>query len=103
MKQIAGALPIVLTGDFNGTLDSEPIVLLTDGGMKNTYTDAKVIYGPNWSFHAFGRIPLDRRTLIDYILVKGPVEIEKCRVIGDKPDNGYLSDHAPVMTDLVLK
>ena len=71
--------------------------------MKNTYTDAKVIYGPNWSFHAIGRIPLDRRTLIDYILVKGPVEIEKCRVIGDKPDNGYLSDHAPVMTDLVLK
>lgn len=103
MKQISGALPTVLTGDFNGTLDSEPIVLLTEGGMKNTYTDAKVTYGPDWSYHAFGRIPLDRRTLIDYILVKGPVEIEKCRVIGDKPDNGYLSDHAPVMTDLVLK
>lgn len=103
MEQIAGALPTVLTGDFNGTLDSEPIVLLTEGGMKNTYTDAAVTYGPAWSFHAFGKIPLDRRTLIDYILVKGPVETESCRVIGDKPDDGYLSDHAPVMSGLVLK
>lgn len=103
MEQIAGSLPTLLTGDFNGTLDSEPIVLLTAGGMKNTYTDASITYGPAWSFHGFGQIPSDQRTLIDYILVKGAVAIEKCRVIGDRPDEGYLSDHAPVMTELILK
>lgn len=103
MEQIADSLPIVLTGDFNGSLDSEPIALLTEGGMKNTYTEANLTYGPEWSFHAFGRIPLDKRRLIDYVLVKGPVEIERCRVIADKPDNGYLSDHAPVMAGLILK
>ena len=36
MKQIAGKLPVVLTGDFNGELDSDPIRLLTEGGMVNT-------------------------------------------------------------------
>lgn len=103
MKQIAGKLPVVLTGDFNGELDSDPIRLLSEGGMVNTYTNAAVVYGPSWTFHAFGNLALEDRTLIDYVLVKGEVEAEKCRVIGDKPDNGYLSDHAPVMATLKLK
>lgn len=103
MKQIAGKLPVVLTGDFNGELDSDPIRLLTEGGMINTYTEAPVVYGPSWTFHAFGNLVLEDRTLIDYVLIKGAVEVEKCRVIGDKPDNGYLSDHAPVMASLKLK
>lgn len=103
MKQIAGKLPVVLTGDFNGELDSDPIRLLTEGGMINTYTEAPVVYGPSWTFHAFGNLVLEDRTLIDYVLVKGAVEVEKCRVIGDKPDNGYLSDHAPVMASLKLR
>lgn len=103
MKQIAEKLPVVLTGDFNGELDSDPIRLLTEGGMINTYTEAPVVYGPSWTFHAFGNLVLEDRTLIDYVLIKGAVEVEKCRVIGDKPDNGYLSDHAPVMASLKLK
>lgn len=103
MKQIAGKLPVVLTGDFNGELDSDPIRLLTEGGMINTYTKAPVVYGSSWTFHAFGNLALEDRTLIDYVLVKGAVEVEKCRVIGDKPDNGYLSDHVPVMASLKLK
>lgn len=103
MKQIAGKLPVVLTGDFNGELDSDPIRLLTEGGMVNTYTKSPVVYGLSWTFHAFGHLALEDRTLIDYVLVKGAVEAEKCRIIGDKPDNGYLSDHAPVMASLKLK
>lgn len=100
IKQIAGDLPVIVTGDFNGTLDSEPIVVLTEGGMKNACATAKVIYGPVWSFHNFGRIPLKDRRLIDFIFVNGPVEVERYRTIGDKPDNGYLSDHAPVLATL---
>lgn len=100
--EIAGSLPVVVTGDFNGTADSEPIVLLTDEDLKNAYSDAAIVYGPAWSFHDFGRIPLENRQLIDFIFVNGVVIVNKFRVISDKPDEGYLSDHAPVMAGLTL-
>ncbi len=100
IRLIAGDLPVILTGDFNGTLDSEPVKILTEDGMKNACITAKVAYGPTWSFHDFGRLPVERRTLIDFIFVKGSVEVERYRTIGDKPDNGYLSDHAPVAATL---
>lgn len=103
MEKIANGLPIILTGDFNGTINSEPIEILMNNGMKNTYKEANITYGPSWSFHAFGKIPLNERNLIDYILVRGSFEITKCRIVGDKPDEGFLSDHAPVITTLNLK
>lgn len=102
IKEIGEDLPVVVTGDFNGTVDSEPVVVLTECGMRNTRDIAEVVYGPAWSFHDFGRIPVENRRLIDFIFVKGGVTAERHRVIGDKPDNGYLSDHAPVMTSLVI-
>lgn len=102
IKVIAGGLPVIVTGDFNGTIDSDPIVILTEGGMLNTHSKAKVVYGPAWSFQNFGRIPVEERSLIDFIFVSGPVTADKCRVIGDKPDNGYLSDHAPILTSLTV-
>ena len=100
IRQIAGDLPVIVTGDFNGTLDSEPVRILTDDEMKNACIAAKMAYGPMWSFHDFGRLPMERRTLIDFIFVKGSVVVERYRTIGDKPDNGYLSDHAPVVATL---
>ena len=102
IKVIANGLPVVITGDFNGTIDSEPITILTEGGMLNTHAKAKIVYGPAWSFHDFGRIPVEARPLIDFIFVSGPITVGKCRVIGDKPDNGYLSDHAPILTSLTV-
>ena len=102
IKQMAGDLPVIVTRDFNGTVDSEPVTVLTEGGMKNACVTAKVAYGPTWSFHDFGRIPVEKRRLIDFIFIKGAVEVERYRTIDDKPDNGYLSDHAPVMAILKL-
>ena len=66
IKQIVGDLPVIVTGDFNGTVDSEPVTVLTEGGMKNACVTAKVAYGPTWSFHDFGRIPVEKRRLIDF-------------------------------------
>lgn len=73
IKQMAGDLPVIVTRDFNGTVDSEPVTVLTEGGMKNACVTAKVAYGPTWSFHDFGRIPVEKRRLIDFICVKSPL------------------------------
>ena len=53
IREIASDLPVVITGDFNGTVDSDPISVLTEGGMQNTYSASDIVYGPTWSFHVF--------------------------------------------------
>lgn len=103
IREIASDLPVVITGDFNGTVDSDPISVLTEGGMQNTYSASDIVYGPTWSFHDFGRIPVEERQLIDFIFVNGQVVANKFRVIADKPDNGYLSDHAPIQANLTIR
>ena len=103
INEIAGKLPVVLTGDFNGTVESDPITILTSDGFQNTGAVAQMVYGPLWSFHDFGRIPVAERELIDFIFVKGPIVVDSYRVIGDKPDDGYLSDHAPIIVNLAIK
>lgn len=103
IREIASDLPVVITGDFNGTVDSDPISVLTEGGMQNTYSASDVVYGPAWSFHNFGRIPVEERQLIDFIFVNGQVVANKFRVIADKPDNVYLSDHAPILANLTIR
>ena len=102
IETLSGGRPVILTGDFNGTVDSEPITILSGGGMKNAYSVASTVYGPAWSFHDFGRIPVENRQLIDFIFVNGQVTADKFRVIDDKPDDGYLSDHTPIIAGLTL-
>ena len=102
IKELAVSCPVIITGDFNGTLDSEPVSILTEDGMKNAFNTAKVVYGPSWSFHNFGSIPIDKRRLIDFIFVNEEIEVERYRTVDDKPDDGYLSDHAPVMAILKI-
>lgn len=57
---------------------------------------------PSWSFHDFGRIPLDERVLLDYVFVTDGAKVDRYRVIQDMPENGFLSDHCPVLVDLTL-
>lgn len=102
-KELAPGLPIVITGDFNGTQDSEPIQIITHNGMKDTRAVSPVVYGPSWSFHDFGRLKNDERDLIDYIFVNSPVQVNKYCVIKDTPENGYLSDHNPVLVNTTIK
>lgn len=97
VKAIADTLPVVITGDFNLTPDSEPFRILTNGALKATCLCSSIIYGPLGSFHNFGRIPEKSRSLIDFIFVNEHIQSQKYRVIADQPENGYYSDHNPIL------
>ncbi|WP_342120217.1 endonuclease/exonuclease/phosphatase family protein [Pseudoduganella sp. OTU4001] len=96
VKEIAGAEPVIVAGDFNSMPETEQI-----GTMKSVLADAFDIsatpaYGPAGTFNAF-RIdsPLDER--IDYIFVSPHVKVLSYATLTDSRAGRFPSDHLPVL------
>ena len=92
-------LPVVLTGDFNLTDDSEPIKILSQSLNDTFYHSEKPHYGPKGTFQAFD-IQTPPKERIDYIFVKD-FKVLSNRTINDRRENLlYTSDHFPVLAEL---
>jgi endonuclease/exonuclease/phosphatase family metal-dependent hydrolase len=96
VKEIAGAAPAIVAGDFNSTPETEQIAT-----MKSQLADAFDIsatpaYGPVGTFNAF-RIdsPLEER--IDYIFVSPQVKVLRYATLTDSRHGRFPSDHLPVV------
>jgi len=99
--EIAEHLPVILTGDLNLPPDAEAIKdLLKDDFLLDARGASNLVYGPPWSFHDFGRIPMSNRKLIDYILVDKAIKVNKYACICETHNLVYLSDHNPVLAQL---
>lgn len=99
--KLSGGWPVIVTGDFNSVPASDVIKHVTDPANPDHLTDsrtiARLVYGPSWSFHDFGKIPYDERPLIDYVFVRNGVNVLKYGVLAETENNAFLSDHAPVL------
>lgn len=97
-RELSKGLPAFITGDFNSRPDSDVYKHVTGNGE---FKDSKLIAGEitdaTGTFHAFGRVPEDRRGTIDYIFVSGLVDVISYKVLPEKSGDVYLSDHTPVM------
>lgn len=107
VAELSKGNPVVVTGDFNAEPESNVIKGLTDANNEKHLTDSRsvspIVYGPSWSFHDFGRVPLKDRTLIDYIFVRNGVKVLKYGVLAETKDSTFLSDHAPVFIRIVVQ
>lgn len=107
VTELSKGAPIIVTGDFNSTPDSDVVKHITNPDDPNHLTDtrdiAKVVYGPEWSFHDFGNISYSNRPLIDYIFVRGDMEVERLGVLAETENEAFLSDHAPILATITLK
>ncbi|WP_195374064.1 MULTISPECIES: endonuclease/exonuclease/phosphatase family protein [Parabacteroides] len=105
--KLAKGLPVIVTGDFNATPDDDPIKVLTDKNDPRHITHSREIaslkYGPEWTFHDYGRIPNEKREWIDYIFVKGDIKVLRNGVLTDTLNNLYPSDHCPAMATLIIQ
>lgn len=101
VNELSGGLPVIVTGDFNAEPESDVIKHVTDAANPEHLTDSRsaspLVYGPAWSFHDFGKIPYDRRPLIDYVFVRNGLEVLKYGVLAETENEAFLSDHAPVL------
>lgn len=102
-KAYAEGLPIIITGDFNANPESAVIAhVLESGEFHDCFVLAKEIKGNIGTFHSYGRIPVERRNRIDYIFVTDAIEVRSYEAVPEKLKNIYISDHAPIMAEIVI-
>lgn len=103
IQEIVGNRPAVLTGDFNVNDKSEAYQTLTtnDFVLKDAYKTADVKEGVSYTFHDFGKIPMDEREKIDFIFVTPQIKVNRSWIPKENADGkGLLSDHNPQLATL---
>lgn len=107
VQKLSEGLPVIVTGDFNATPQDEPIKILTNVSdsrhLTHTRTIALLKYGPEWTFHDFGTLPIKEREWIDYIFIKGNIQVLRHGVLTDTFNHLYPSDHCPVLATLIIQ
>ena len=105
--ELAGDLPLILTGDFNLVPESEGIKTLIEPNGKNTLVNssslAAISYGPNWTSSGFDNRPFKKRKIIDYIFLRHVEKVNKYAVFSEMLNDIYLSDHCPVFAQVELQ
>ncbi|WP_242157821.1 endonuclease/exonuclease/phosphatase family protein [Aestuariivivens sediminis] len=103
---LAGDMPIILTGDFNLTPESEGIQTLTSPKEKDAFIDSKnaavFTYGPDWSTCGFDNRPFEERKLIDYIFLRNVNKVKRYAVLAETLNDLFLSDHCPIYAQISL-
>ncbi|TNE73973.1 endonuclease/exonuclease/phosphatase family protein, partial [bacterium] len=104
---IAGAYPVVVTGDFNATLDSEPMQMMLSSAnervLKNTFDISNSPhFGPLGTFNGFAHKELSDKA-IDHILVTDEIGVLRHATLSNTWDGRFASDHFAVMATILLK
>lgn len=106
--EIAGAEPVVLTGDFDCTTDDATYheLVMGDGktpGLVDTLRLSKTgHYGGTQSFNGFN-IELDPGNTIDFIFVRNVKAVLRHGILAEIWDGKFASDHYPVMAEILAR
>ena len=106
VKEIAGNIPAVITGDFNAEPADEPVQVIKDISSPLHFTDAKELsqkphYGPTGTFNGFKNKERNDQP-IDYIFTKGKWKVLKHATISQAWEGRFASDHFAVWAKLAL-
>jgi endonuclease/exonuclease/phosphatase family metal-dependent hydrolase len=100
---IARDAPVVATGDFNSTPETEQIQALSAFLHDSRSVTKQPPYGPEGTFNRRFSNPIGNHR-IDYIFVNDAFRVHKYAVLTDYREFPYYpSDHQPVAVDLSLK
>ncbi|KOH45412.1 endonuclease/exonuclease/phosphatase family protein [Sunxiuqinia dokdonensis] len=91
--------PVVLMGDFNLTPESKPIERIENQFFDSKKVSAQVPYGPEGTYNGFN-FNSELKNRIDYIFVKGKLNVQKYGVLTDSYEKRYPSDHLPVLVEI---
>jgi endonuclease/exonuclease/phosphatase family metal-dependent hydrolase len=104
IAELSEEMPVILTGDLNVTETSEAyrILAAVPGLADARYASDSGHEGPTASFNNWVELrgPESR---IDYIFVRGPIRVLAHRILDDRYDGRFPSDHLPVLADIVME
>lgn len=103
IEREAGNFPVVVTGDFNVTPDSDPYLLLT--GEESPLTDAyhrseHPHVGPEFTYSGFVVSNDTSERRIDYIFVNDLVSVKAHAILPYFRNGRFPSDHLPVLSEI---
>ncbi|MBR2875658.1 MAG: endonuclease/exonuclease/phosphatase family protein [Clostridia bacterium] len=94
--------PVIIIGDFNtkkrGSYDKSVILAGSYGILNSLYTDAEDIAQNKYNGENLGY----KNTLNDHIFIKGYIKIKNLSILSQEAFSS-LSDHYPLMADIILK
>ena len=95
IKEITNGAPVICTGDFNSTPDTEQILAMQTI-LNDSYNVSEMPpYGPVGTANGFKfDAPMDKR--IDYIFVSKEFSVLKYAVLTDAKEQRYPSDHQQI-------
>ncbi len=104
VKEIAGATPAIITGDFNATPDDEPIMVITAESNPDKLSDTKTLsesphYGPDGTFNGF-KSKENSNNPIDYIFINKGFKVLQHATLSQTWQGRFSSDHFPVFAVL---
>jgi len=95
--------PQFLTGDMNCDFTNKAIGMFQDAGWKDTYNAIHGTADPGTTFHAFiGDRHKHNVGKMDFVLVRGAVQIKGADIIKTSRDGKFPSDHFFVTGDVQL-
>jgi endonuclease/exonuclease/phosphatase family metal-dependent hydrolase len=108
MKEIAGEMPVMLSGDFNSLETDQPYLMIT--GEKSIYKMNDALYtshlphhGPLGSFSGNFMLPGVGTNRIDFIFTSTNVVVLKHAILSDSWDGRLPSDHLPVLAEVRIQ
>lgn len=94
---------VVVMGDFNALAEtSETWHAATRDGLRDAWVVAEKREGPPVTSNGFGPPPEGREGRIDWILVDGPVDVERIETVLHSVGGRWPSDHYPVAAELMV-
>lgn len=94
-------LPIVLTGDFNATPESEPIQTILSSLEDSRHQSHAPAHGPDGTWTGWTIAGEPGRT-IDYVFVQGDLAVSRQAHLAESFSGRFPSDHLPVLAEIIL-
>ncbi len=102
IKEIAKDYPVILSGDFNSTPETEQMKHISSILDDSFHITKQKPYGPIGTFNDF-KIDAEFDERIDYIFVSKHFIINKYATLTDSKHKRFPSDHIPVVVKLEYK
>jgi len=102
IRETVGNNPVILTGDFNSTPETEQIQTIQTLLSDSYRVTAMPPYGPVGTFNDF-QFDAPMKERIDYIFVSSHFSVLKYAVLTNALEQRYPSDHLPVVADVEMK